>query len=60
MSPACQNDQPGAVYEHTAHSAITAARYLSANVAAGYDPHAQATAELRLADTELDALVRGA
>jgi hypothetical protein len=50
----------GAVVEHTTHSAIAAARAISATVAAGYDPRAQAAAELRLADAHLDALVRGA
>jgi len=53
-------DEIGAVFEHTAHSAITAARCYSATVATSYDPHAQAAAELRLADAHLDALVRGA
>lgn len=42
-------DEVGAVFEQTAHSAITAARYLSAQVAAGYSPAAQTAAERRLA-----------
>lgn len=54
------NRDYGAVLEHTAHSAITTARAISAGVAAGYDPAAQAAAELRLADADIDALVRSA
>lgn len=42
-------DEVDAVFEHTAHSAITAARYFSAQVAAGYSPAAQSAAERRLA-----------
>lgn len=53
-------DETDGVFEHTAHSALTAARHFSATVAASYSPAAQATAELRLADADLDALVRGA
>lgn len=63
--PISEGDGPGnrdfgAVMEHTARSAIAAARAISATVAADYDPHAQAAAELRLADAELDALIGGA
>jgi len=49
-----------AVVEHTAHSAIVAARRISATVAADYDPRAQAAAELRQADDDLTALTGGA
>ena len=52
--------EAGAVFEHTAHSAITTARAISATVATTYDPHAQAAAELRLADADLNALLRAA
>lgn len=55
-----REDLDGAVMEHTAHSAIVAARLHSATVAADYDPAQQAAAELRLADDALAALVRGA
>lgn len=48
MNPSRQDDQPGAVFEHTAHSALRVARHFSAAVAAGYSPARQAAAEQRL------------
>lgn len=41
-------DEIGAVFEHTAHSAIATARVFSAAVVAGYNPAAQSAAEHRL------------
>ncbi|MFJ5984246.1 hypothetical protein [Lentzea sp. NPDC092896] len=43
-----REDLDGAVVEHTAHSAIVAARSLSAAVVADYSPKQQAAAERRL------------
>lgn len=42
-------DEIGAVFEHTAHSAIAAARNFSAAVVADYNPARQSDAERRLA-----------
>jgi hypothetical protein len=47
MRPA-QDDQPGAVYEHTAHSALIVARSFAAAAVAGYDRTRQARDEQRL------------
>ncbi|GHH57519.1 hypothetical protein [Lentzea cavernae] len=43
-----REDLDGAVLEHTAHSAIVAARSISAAVVATYNPAQQAAAERRL------------
>lgn len=56
IAAARREDLDGAVWEHTAHSAVAVARVISAAVAAEYDPAAQTSAELRQADAELDAL----
>jgi hypothetical protein len=43
-----QDDQPGAVYEHTVHSALIVARSFAVSAVAGYDPARQARDEQRL------------
>lgn len=49
MNAPCDDAEPGAVLEHTAHTAIAAARHYAAAAVAFYNPTAQAAAEKHLA-----------